>query len=276
MAAAARTVTDAVPAGESVVKTESMLPFEDEPAVSDQDIELPPGKQSFTPEELYRFTRIKPFVLRFWESEFPALKPKKDASGGMAYGRSDVERILAIKKILYEEGLTLVEARQRLSGGAAPADDAPDGAKAGKALKTAQKKPRAAEKSAAPRKVERTGTVAGKKSTASPGKRATAKKAVKTSAAAKSKSTVDEQGKGRRGLPAEGASRTRVSLEELLPDNMNAPEGKAPGKPPARPSKPPRSKAKRGPTESPELARALSGAVRELRAILTLLRKGDR
>lgn len=253
MAATGRVASPAVPAKESVVKTESMLPFEEDPAVNDQDIELPRGKERFTPEELYRFTRIKPFVLRFWESEFPALKPKMDTDGGLSYPRADVEMILAIKKMLYEKGLTLAEARRRLSGEQGVEAVSAAGAGAKREPKSGKKQPRAKEKAASPK-------------TAGRGK---VGKAPKKSAEAASA----EKGKGRRGLPGEGGPRSRVSFEELLPDNVGPPGENGPAKSPAPAGRAKKAAGEPGP---PELRRALAGAVRELRAILTLLRKGDR
>jgi len=84
--------------------------------VNETELSLPAEKTSFTPEELYHFTKVKPFVLRFWESEFPSLAPKKTGSERLTYSRADVELILAIKQLLYKEGLTLTEASRRLSG----------------------------------------------------------------------------------------------------------------------------------------------------------------
>ena len=54
------------------------------------------------------------YVLRFWETEFPQLKPVKSSTGQRMYRRRDVENVLRIKKLLYEEGFTIAGARQHL------------------------------------------------------------------------------------------------------------------------------------------------------------------
>jgi DNA-binding transcriptional MerR regulator len=53
-------------------------------------------------------------VLRFWETEFPQLKPVKSSTGQRMYRRKDVEAVLRIKTLLYEEGFTIAGARQQL------------------------------------------------------------------------------------------------------------------------------------------------------------------
>jgi len=59
-------------------------------------------------------TSLKPYVLRYWESEFPSLKPSKNRAGKRIYRSSDVEQVLAIKKLLYEKKFTLEGARKQL------------------------------------------------------------------------------------------------------------------------------------------------------------------
>jgi len=54
------------------------------------------------------------YVLRFWETEFPQLRPIKSSTGQRMYRRKDVESVLRIKKLLYEEGFTIAGARQQL------------------------------------------------------------------------------------------------------------------------------------------------------------------
>jgi DNA-binding transcriptional MerR regulator len=57
---------------------------------------------------------VKPYVLRYWESEFPQISPSKSASGHRVYQRSDVETLLAIKKLLHDERYSIEGARKRL------------------------------------------------------------------------------------------------------------------------------------------------------------------
>jgi len=73
------------------------------------------------PERLYRIgdvsrlTDTKPFVLRFWETEFPMLQPVKAPKGHRLYRREDIDLIRAIKRLLYEEGFTIAGARRHLA-----------------------------------------------------------------------------------------------------------------------------------------------------------------
>jgi len=57
--------------------------------------------------------RLPAYVLRFWESEFPQLKPVKSSTGQRMYRRKDVESVLRIKELLYEQGFTIAGARQQ-------------------------------------------------------------------------------------------------------------------------------------------------------------------
>lgn len=59
-------------------------------------------------------TELEPYVLRYWESEFPALRPAKSLSGQRLYRRRDIETILTIKRLLYDEGFTIAGAKKRL------------------------------------------------------------------------------------------------------------------------------------------------------------------
>src|SRR6266851_4651821 len=75
---------------------------------------LIPDKLYFRIGEVSRLCRLPAYVLRFWETEFPQLKPTKSGTGQRMYRRKDVEAVLRIKKLLYEEGFTIVGARQQL------------------------------------------------------------------------------------------------------------------------------------------------------------------
>ncbi len=59
-------------------------------------------------------TSLKPYVLRYWESEFPSLRPSKNRAGKRIYRGSDVEQVLAIRKLLYEKKFTIEGARKQL------------------------------------------------------------------------------------------------------------------------------------------------------------------
>src|SRR3981189_871666 len=73
-----------------------------------------PEKFSFRIGEVPRLCRLPAYVLRFWETEFPQLKPVKSSTGQRMYRRKDVESVLRIKQLLYEEGFTIPGARQHL------------------------------------------------------------------------------------------------------------------------------------------------------------------
>jgi DNA-binding transcriptional MerR regulator len=73
-----------------------------------------PDKLYFRIGEVSRLCDIPAYVLRFWESEFPQLKPHKGGTGQRLYRRRDVETVLHIKSLLYDEGYTIPGARQAL------------------------------------------------------------------------------------------------------------------------------------------------------------------
>ena len=80
--------------------------------------ELPaiPGKRYFTIGEVSELCGVKPHVLRYWEQEFPHLKPVKRRGNRRYYQRQDVLVIRQIRSLLYEQGFTIVGARNRLDG----------------------------------------------------------------------------------------------------------------------------------------------------------------
>ncbi|HYL64626.1 MAG TPA: MerR family transcriptional regulator [Candidatus Methylomirabilis sp.] len=64
--------------------------------------------------EVSRLTNLTPFVLRYWETEFPMLEPVKGHNGQRLYRQEDVELVLRIKRLLYDEGFTIAGARRHL------------------------------------------------------------------------------------------------------------------------------------------------------------------
>jgi DNA-binding transcriptional MerR regulator len=86
--------------------------------------ELPPipGKRYFTIGEVSDLCAVKPHVLRYWEQEFPQLKPVKRRGNRRYYQRQDVLIIRQIRSLLYDEGFTIGGARQRLTGDEAKSD----------------------------------------------------------------------------------------------------------------------------------------------------------
>jgi DNA-binding transcriptional MerR regulator len=84
------------------------------------DVALQPGSPEI-PDKLYfkigevsELLGVEPYVLRYWETEFPVLSPKKSGTGHRLYRRKDVELLLRIKHLLYEQRFTIEGARQTL------------------------------------------------------------------------------------------------------------------------------------------------------------------
>src|ERR1700686_4038673 len=73
-----------------------------------------PDKLYFRIGEVAGLCRLPAYVLRFWETEFPQLKPIKSSTGQRMYRKRDVESVVRIKKLLYEDGFTIVGARAQL------------------------------------------------------------------------------------------------------------------------------------------------------------------
>lgn len=73
-----------------------------------------PDKLYFRIGEVADLCRLPAYVLRFWETEFPQLKPTKSSTGQRMYRRRDVEHVVRIKQLLYSEGYTIAGAREHL------------------------------------------------------------------------------------------------------------------------------------------------------------------
>src|SRR5512134_3217274 len=74
-----------------------------------------PDRLYFRIGEVSDITGVPPYVLRYWESEFPALQPRKSGGGQRLYRKRDVLMILEIRKLLYQERYTVAGARRRLT-----------------------------------------------------------------------------------------------------------------------------------------------------------------
>jgi DNA-binding transcriptional MerR regulator len=66
--------------------------------------------------EVCRMADVQPYVLRYWETEFPALAPNKSGGGQRMYSRAEIDIILRIKQLLYSEGFTIAGAKKKLEG----------------------------------------------------------------------------------------------------------------------------------------------------------------
>jgi DNA-binding transcriptional MerR regulator len=78
-----------------------------------------PTKLYYSITEVAELTNVKPHVLRYWETEFKALRPKKNRAGNRTYRAGDIKLIQAIKELLYGEGFTIAGAKKRLLQGKA-------------------------------------------------------------------------------------------------------------------------------------------------------------
>ena len=67
--------------------------------------------------EVSKITKLKQYVLRYWETEFPMLHPKKNRAGNRSYRQSDIDTLLKIKDLLYSQKYTIEGARERLKAG---------------------------------------------------------------------------------------------------------------------------------------------------------------
>ena len=86
-----------------------MVGMGNEPA----NIEIP-DKLYYPIREVAEITGVEPYVLRFWEKEFPMIRPPKGSTGHRRYRRQDIEIILDIKRLLYDQGFTISGARSQL------------------------------------------------------------------------------------------------------------------------------------------------------------------
>ncbi len=84
--------------------------------MAEQETPKIPNRLFFRIGDVSELSGVEPYVLRFWEGEFPTLSPKKTSSGQRQYRRKDVETILEIKRLLYDERYTIAGARKALRG----------------------------------------------------------------------------------------------------------------------------------------------------------------
>jgi len=75
-----------------------------------------PSKLFYRIGEVSRLTGLEPYVLRYWETEFPQIRPDKGRSGQRLYKKKDLDVILQIKQLLYKDGYTIAGARKKLNG----------------------------------------------------------------------------------------------------------------------------------------------------------------
>ena len=91
---------------------------------NNEELPVIPGKRYFTIGEVSDLCAVKPHVLRYWEQEFPQLKPVKRRGNRRYYQRQDVIMIRQIRSLLYDQGYTIGGARQQMTGEKAKDDGA--------------------------------------------------------------------------------------------------------------------------------------------------------
>ncbi len=84
-----------------------------------------PDKLFYKIGEVSKIVGVEPYVLRYWETEFSFLKPRKNKSGQRVYIKKDVELLLSIKKLLYQERYTIEGVRKRLGLGSVTVEPKP-------------------------------------------------------------------------------------------------------------------------------------------------------
>ncbi len=75
-----------------------------------------PDKLFYKISEISRIAGVEPYVLRYWETEFPFLRPRKNKAGQRVYIKKDMEMVLQIKRLLYQEKYTIAGVRKKLGG----------------------------------------------------------------------------------------------------------------------------------------------------------------
>jgi len=90
---------------------------------------LPEDQEQFKLNEVCKLANVQPYMLRFWGTEFPQLEASKSSTGQRLYSRDQVELIFEIRRLLFDEGLTIAGARKKIAateGGGAEAAPQPE------------------------------------------------------------------------------------------------------------------------------------------------------
>ncbi|MEM1022336.1 MAG: MerR family transcriptional regulator [Myxococcota bacterium] len=85
-----------------------------------QDPRIPKDQESFRIGEVAQLVGVRPYVIRYWEAEFPSIEPDKTEAGQRRYGREDVARLLQIKRLRHDHQLTVAQTRAVVEEGASP------------------------------------------------------------------------------------------------------------------------------------------------------------
>ena len=98
-----------------------------------------PTKLYYSITEVAELTNVKPHVLRYWETEFKALRPKKNRAGNRTYRAGDIKLIRDIKSLLYDDGFTIAGAKKKLLQGKPGSGSQPKKDKKGNPLEAIRK-----------------------------------------------------------------------------------------------------------------------------------------
>jgi DNA-binding transcriptional MerR regulator len=101
---------------------------------------LPDDQEQFKLNEVCKLANVQPYMLRFWGSEFPQLEAAKSGTGQRLYTREQVELILEIRRLLFDEGLTIAGARKKIAAADGGGEE-PKGGPKKKAEETEEEKP---------------------------------------------------------------------------------------------------------------------------------------
>jgi len=88
--------------------------------------EVSDDKKLYKIGEVCRIADVQPYVLRYWETEFPALAPNKSGGGQRLYTQREIDTILRIKQLLYSEGFTIAGAKKKLEESESPVSAVPE------------------------------------------------------------------------------------------------------------------------------------------------------
>ena len=93
------------------------------------------GKMYYSISEAAKLVGVEPYVLRFWEKEFPQIKPRKNRAGNRIYRPEDIKKVSGIKRLLHDEGYTIEGARKLLKQGSQTAELGPNSEEIRKVLR---------------------------------------------------------------------------------------------------------------------------------------------
>ncbi len=125
--------------------------------MADEEVILPEGQEEFKLSEVCKLADVQPYMLRFWGTEFTQLEASKNGTGQRRYSRAQVETILEIRRLLFDEGLTIAGARKRVNAQQSEGKTGGKGRSKGKS-KTRGRAGSKKQQTQAPSEVDKTGS----------------------------------------------------------------------------------------------------------------------